>query len=227
MSVQIQSSPRNGFNIIEMCIAICLIGLVLVMALKGTVLIEMMKAKMVGFELQQFQLKVQRHIEDYRKYPGDNPHGERLWSRVPALTLTGQGVLVSLQDNNRIDGQLFQVSNPDGEQFAAWRDLRFAGMVDGDTSLQGASALPENPFGGFYGFDEGNLGQKNGSLCATKIPGRAAEAIDKKIDDGRINTGRLVATSKFSIEENNHFDAPDSEPYNIEKEYIICVPLLP
>jgi hypothetical protein len=73
----------------------------------------------------------------------------------------------------------------------------------------------------------GNLGQKAGSLCATKIPGVAAQRIDSQLDDGVINSGLVVATSRFSMEENNHFDAPDTDPYDVEKSYILCAPMLP
>tara|TARA_R110000868_G_scaffold53617_4_gene168001 strand:- start:1657 stop:1923 length:267 start_codon:yes stop_codon:yes gene_type:complete len=88
--------------------------------------------------------------------------------------------------------------------------------------------MPENPFGGVYGFDEGNLGQSSGSLCTTRIPGRAAQMIDDRMDDGIINRGKVVATSRYdAVEAKNHFDAPDFEPYDFEKEYIICAPILP
>jgi prepilin-type N-terminal cleavage/methylation domain-containing protein len=217
----------KGFSFIEMSFAICLIGIGLVFALKGTALIDAMKGRILAFELEQTQANVLRYREDFRELPGDGTKGEQLWDRAPSLSPITGGVLASLTGNNRIDGQLYNVDNVSGEQFNAWVDLRGAGFVEGDRKLRGGSTLPENPFGGFYGFDEGNLGQKDGSLCATKIPGQVAQSVDKRLDDGRIDKGRLVATSKFSVEENNHFDAPDTEPYNVEKEYIICVPLLP
>jgi hypothetical protein len=110
----------------------------------------------------------------------------------------------------------------------AWRDLRYAGLVKGDPKWAGESAAPENPFGGIYGFDEGNLGQSGGSLCATRVPGRAAQIIDRNMDDGVINKGRVVATSLYDVVgAHNHFNAPDSAPYDYAKQYIICVPILP
>jgi hypothetical protein len=221
------SAHERGATIIELAVGALLIGIVVTMTLKGSVMIETMKTQVVVSQLPRFQLNVLQYREDFRHLPGDDPAAERVWRRDPALTRIGGDTLALLNGNAKIEGKFYDFGNPSGEHFVAWQDMRFAGLVSGDPKLQGATALPENPFGGFYGFDQGNLGQKDGSLCATKIPGRAAQSIDKRLDDGKINAGRLVATSKFSIEDNNHFDAPDAEPYNVEKEYIICVPLLP
>jgi prepilin-type N-terminal cleavage/methylation domain-containing protein len=224
-------SPRltstRGMTIIELAITISILGILMYFTLKGTAVIQSMRSVAVAYELQQYQRLFLAYQTDFRQFPGDDPGGAARWRREPALTTASDGTLVSLQGNGQIDGVLYDFGNPAAEQFTAWRDLRAAGMVSGDSKLTGASALPENPFGGFYGVDEGNLGQTRGSLCATKIPGLAAQAIDSRIDDGKINTGNIVATANFSISANNHFDAPDTEPYNVEKEYIICLPLLP
>jgi type II secretory pathway pseudopilin PulG len=214
-------------TIIELALTISILGILMYFTLKGTAVIESMRSVAVAYELQQYQRLFLAYQTDFRQLPGDDPDGAARWRREPALTTASGGTLASLQGDGKIDGVLYDFGNPAGEQFTAWRDLRAAGMISGDSKLTGASALPENPFGGFYGVDEGNLGQTRGSLCATKIPGLAAQSIDERIDDGKIDTGNLVATTKFSIPDSNHFDAPDSEPYNVEKEYIICVPLLP
>jgi hypothetical protein len=221
------SRHERGATIAELAIGAMLLGIVIGMVLKGGVMIDIMKAQMVVGQLPRFQLNVQSYREDFRSLPGDDPAAERIWQRSPAMTRMADDSLVLLVGNARIEGKLFDLGNPAGEQFAAWRDLRYGGYIDGDPMLEGLSALPENPFGGFYAFDEGNMGQKRLSLCATKIPGRAALIVDQKLDDGRINAGKVVATSKFSIEDKNHFETPDTEPYNIEKEYIICLPGLP
>jgi hypothetical protein len=222
-----QHQNAAGMTVIELAFTISIVGVMMFFALKGRDLIVSMKALATAYELSQYQNFVQQYHVDYRRLPGEDPFAKSRWPRDTSLTTLRDQSLASLEGNDKLDGKLYDIGNPDGEQFTAWRDMRYAGMIEGDPALQGASALPENPFGGFYAFDEGNLGQTGGSLCATRIPGRAAQIIDDKIDDGRINAGKLVATSKFSIEDNNHFDAPDTEPYNIEKEYIICVPMLP
>ncbi|MCB2108858.1 MAG: hypothetical protein KDE14_14210 [Rhodobacteraceae bacterium] len=212
---------------IELATTIVILGSLLFMTLRGTVAIESMRAIAVGYQLTNYQQAVLGYQVEYRQLPGDDPNASTRWKRNPAMTLLDRGSSVSLAGNGQIDGQLYDPRNPASETLVAWQDLRLGGKLDGDILSTGIASLPENPFGGFYAFDEGNLGQSAGSLCATRIPGRAAESIDRRIDDGKISTGKLVATSKFDIAKNQHFDAPDSEPYDFEKEYIICVPILP
>ena len=221
-------SASRGMTVIELAFTISIIGVMMFFALKGGAMIEHMRALSTAYELEQYQRLILSYQADYRKLPGDDDNASRRWPTRPvALSPIGDGAMASLEGDGVILGEFYDLSNPVGEQFMVWSDLRHAGTVEGDPTLTGASALPDNPFDGFYGIDEGNLGQKAGSICATKIPGHSAQVIDDQLDDGKINTGKLVATSKFSIEENNHFDAPDTQPYDIEKEYIICVPLLP
>lgn len=221
------SRATAGFGLIEFIIVIVLLGTIFLMALKGAAMIISIRAVITARQFEQLQVKVEAYRAAYGSaLPGDDPRAPKRFGRAPAYGLL-VGALVDETGNERIDGELSDFSSPDGEQFAAWRDLRFGGFLDGDVSHVGAAAMPENAFGGVFGFDEGNLGQKNTSICATKIPGRAAQMIDDQLDDGKISTGRLVATAKFSVEANNHFTSPDSEPYHIEKEYIICLPALP
>ncbi len=134
---------------------------------------------------------------------------------------------VSLAGNGKIDGLLDDPGNASGEQYMAWRDLRSAGLVEGDPTLLGQSARPENFFDGDFGFAENNLGLEQ-VLCLTRVPGRDAELIDKRLDDGSVSTGRLRGTSRWDpVYAKNQFDAPDTAPYDPEKTYIICLPSLP
>ena len=213
---------NRGFSVIELAATTTILGIVLVMALKGAVFVETMRAFMVSYQMQHFQNRVLVYQVDYHNLPGDDPVAVRRFQRESAVRMLFN-TPVSETGNNEIDGLLWDVTNANGEPFMAWRDMRYAKLIEGDPSLTGLSAMPENPFGGVYGFDEGNLGQQKGSLCVTKIPGRAAQ-----MDDGIIYQGDVVATSKYDpAEAKNHFDAPDSEPYDFEKEYIICAPILP
>ncbi len=220
-------SRKRGFAGLQVIIAVVILGAIFVMTLKGVALIEVARSLQAGFQLQQFQNRVMSYQVTYRALPGDDPLARGRYGRDEAVYLLF-GAPVSFAGNQKIEGRLWDVVSASGEQFMAWRDLRYAGMIEGDPTVAGASAMPENTFGGVYGFDEGNLGQKDGSLCLTRVPGRAAQLMDRRLDDGVINKGRIVATSKYDpAGALNHFDAPDSEPYDFEKEYIICAPILP
>jgi hypothetical protein len=217
---------ERGFSFVEMAVVIVVLGAVFILTLKGAALIDVMKALMAGYRAQQLQVQVEAYAAEHHYLPGDDPTAPGRFGRPEAITIVS-GATVSTVANDRIDGFLTDPLNANGEQYMAWRDLRYDHRLAGDPALAGESAMPENPFGGAYGFDEGNLGQKDGSLCLTKVPGRAAELIDKRLDDGIINKGKVVATSKFSLDEHNHFPAPDSAPYDYAKTYIVCMPIRP
>lgn len=219
-------AASRGFSFIEFATAIIVLGIVFIAVLRGSEILVPLRALVTAQDMEQLLAKIARYREAYGALPGEDPRAVVRFGRPPSLFVRDR-IGFSLQGNFVIDGRLWEVGSPEGEQFMAWSDLRRAGLLDGDPTLVGLSSMPEHPLGGVFGLDQGNLGQKGGSLCATRIPGRAAEMIDKKYDDGLIDKGRIVATSKYSVEEENHFNAPDAAPYNIEKEYIICSQLPP
>jgi len=214
-------------SIIELSIAICLVGIVMILTMQGTALIQTVRGFVVSYQIEQIRNRVFVYQSQFSALPGDDAAAPARFGLPNAVSKLG-GVDISFAGDSQLNGKLTEPLSPNGEQYMAWRQLRAAHLLEGDPALAGASAAPENPFGGIYGFDEGNLGQKDGSICATKVPGRAAEIIDKRLDDGVINKGRVVATSKYDpTVAHNHFDAPDSAPYNYDKQYIVCAPLLP
>jgi hypothetical protein len=219
-------STSRGMNVVELAAALVLIGIILLLTLRGGAALESMRAYVAVRQIESFQGAVMTYQAEYGSLPGDDPVAPRRYVRAPALASIA-GVQASLAGNGILDGKLYDPLTPNGEQYMAWRDLRYFGAVEGDPKVEGASAMPENPFNGFYGFDAGNLGQTKPSLCATRVPGRAAQIIDNRLDDGKIASGDMVATSKFSVADNQHFESPDTEPYNVEKEYIICLPMVP
>ncbi|MBX7197997.1 MAG: prepilin-type N-terminal cleavage/methylation domain-containing protein [Rhodospirillaceae bacterium] len=217
---------QRGFSAIEVTIAIVILGIVFMLVLKGAIAVQAMRALLTAYRIQDLQTAVNLYGAELRALPGDDPGAPARYGRPEARVII-DGTPEFLSGNARIDGLLTDTLNSNAETYMAWRDLRYAGFVEGDPGLAGDQAPPENLFGGIYGFDQGNLGQEAGSLCLTKVPGYAAELIDKKLDDGIIDKGKVVATSRFSIDQHNHFSAPDTAGYDVKKTYIICVALRP
>lgn len=219
-------SPCRGFGVLELALMIVVLGIVFVFTLKGTALIPHMRAFVVGHQIDQFRAAVLQYQNDYRNMPGDDPTAARRWQRGDALYTTG-GRVLSLAGDGRIDGFLDDASNAAGEQYTAWGDLRRAGYVEGDPTLVGLSARPENTYGGAFGFAAENLGLEQ-VLCVTRVPGADAALLDKRYDDDNISTGQMRGTSQWDpAGRNNNFSEPDVEPYHPEKTYIICVPNTP
>ncbi len=220
------SKNERGMTVVELIIAVVVLGAVFLFTLRGTTVVTSMRAIAVSHQLQNLQTRVLAYQDRFGELPGDDPAAASRFNLPPAMALVG-GRGVSSAGNGRVDGWLDDAVAANAENFMAWRHLRASGILDGDVGLAGASARPENPFGGIYGFDENNLGFEKSAICATRIPGLAALDIDKRLDDGLANRGAVRATSRFDAAESNHFDAPDAQPYDVEKEYIICIPALP
>ncbi|NKB44859.1 MAG: hypothetical protein GKS03_11340 [Alphaproteobacteria bacterium] len=221
---------NSGFGGVELIINIVLIGIVFLLLLKAEEGIDYVGGVFTARRVETTQLLIFSYREDHSFLPGDDPLAPRRFRRDQARTRNASGNYADLTDNNVIDGYLLDGENILGEQFTAWRDMRFSGKIDGDPSLEGLAALPSNLFGGIYGLDSGNLGMEDGSLCLSNLPGLTAEVIDKELDDGVISTGNVVATARLpEIPDDawGHYDEPDSEPYDPDKRYLLCTTQLP
>jgi len=219
-------SRTAGFGAIELIVVISILGMIFLLTLKGTALIAPIRATVVAQQIETYRAAISRYQADFLALPGDDPAAASRWQRTSALFTIGRAT-VSMEGDGKIDGLLDDSANAAGEQYVAWRDLRFGGYIEGDTTLEGQSARPENTYGGVFGFSEDNLGISQ-ALCVTKVPGREALAIDKKLDDGNVSRGKLRGTSQWDpVEAKNQFGAPDEAPYDPEKTYIICLPYLP
>jgi len=217
---------RKGFGSIELLCIVVILGFVIVLTLKGTALIPSMRAFILAQQITQYQMAVSQYQTDYRALPGDDADGALRWSRSESLFNADRGV-ISFAGDGRIDGLLDDATNPLGEQYLAWSDLRAAGLISGDPKLVGQSARPDTISDISYGFAENNLGLAQ-VLCLMHVPGADAAFLDKRLDDGDISTGRLRGTSQWDpTGANNQFEKPDETPYDAEKTYIICLPYMP
>lgn len=219
------SAASRGFSGMELTITLIVLGMIFLMTLKGAAGILAMRAWVLTHQIQGYQSAVMQYISDRTALPGDDVRAPGD-GRQPSLFMLG-GPPVSFAGDGKIDGDLDDPQSPLGEQYLAWQDLRRGEYVEGDPTLVGQSARPENMFGGVFGFAADQLGL-NQVLCLTKIPGEVAASIDRKMDDGNVATGRLRGTSQWDpVDSHNHFTAPDTTPYDPSKTYIICLPYQP
>jgi len=220
------SRKARGFAAVEIIVVVAVLGAIFLMTLKGTAAVEMMRAIATVYQIRNLQNTVQNYVAQFRQLPGDDAEASKRLGRPPALTIV-EGVAIVLAGDGVIQGPLSDPLNPEGEQMMAWRDLRLSGIYDGDPALIGQAAMPDNAFGGVYGFAEDNFGLEQ-VICATHLPGRAAAYADEKLDDGNIATGRVRGTAKWDPNQaKNRFDTPDTTPYDPNKTYIICMPYQP
>ncbi|MGZ6252245.1 MAG: type II secretion system protein [Candidatus Binataceae bacterium] len=211
---------------IELALAIIVIGIAFVLTLRGSEVIPAMRSFILLQQLQNYQMAIVRYQAEYHALPGDDVAGPSRWGRPASLYNLG-GRPVSFVDDGKINGDLDDSGNPLGEQYLAWLDLRRAGFIDGDDQAVGQSAQPQSTHFGAFGLAEDNFGL-NQVLCATRVNGDDARRIDEKLDDGNPGTGTVRATSKWDPSgAHNHFTTPDTDPYDPRKTYILCLSFLP
>ena len=219
------SKYTRGRTFIETLFYVVVIGIFTLGVLKGTVFVETMRVVYVLYELPRYQNMVQRYLQDTGYLPGDDPGGPARWGREKSVVPFQNG-FVTFAGDGLIQGALTVPTQPLGEVYTAWRDLRYVGYLDGDADVVGMSAMPENPFGGVYGFAEENFGLSQ-VICMTQVPGRAAEMIDRRLDDGTPHLGYMLATAQFDVDLQNLFEEPDEGSYDFEQTYILCTPYTP
>jgi prepilin-type N-terminal cleavage/methylation domain-containing protein len=186
-------SAQRGFTLVEIAIVLIIIGLLLGAVLKGQEMIEQSKIKRVINDFNAISAAVMTYKDRYGHLPGDDPNAATRW---PAAT--GRAGTANGNGNGVIDGTLGQVlTGGTNESGYAWQHLRLAGLIGGDVANAATARTPERtPFGSNYGLgSNGNafgLGNTATIFCAS-LPAKAAEALDKQLDDGNPQSGNIRA----------------------------------
>jgi len=180
---------QGGFTLVEIAIVLIIIGLLLGAVLKGQEMIEQTKIKRVVNDFNAITAAVYSYKDRYGFYPGDDPNAGTRWQAA-----TGRAAAVNGNGDNLING--LNLAGGANETGYAWQDLRLAGFVGGDVATAALAQTPEKtPFNSNYGLGGGNFfgfGATAIVFCAS-LPPKAAEMLDKQLDDGNPQTGNVRA----------------------------------
>mgnify|MGYP002850170181 CR=1 FL=1 len=222
----------NGFTIIEMAIAIVIMGLLLATVSGGFNLITSARLQRTCEELTSFDTQINLFRDSYDTLPGDLASASSQWGSYSA------GPPISGAHNGDGDTML-----NDSEDLYAWRHLQLADMIagsysgvviDGSTRFGTNTNAPStdiNPRGLYQlhkidteiynrrghalqlGEPDSNGEPENGVIHA-----QDAWSIDKKIDDGIADSGKL-----FSKEETSETCLDVSDQYSLTATTDSCV----
>lgn len=171
-------------------------GMVLVGAtLAGTELLALVRSFTQRLDVEAVRSMVLRYHVDFQALPGDDPRAAARWGRSPAGTLEAGGAVVDRTGNGRWDGRLLEPGHETAEPYAAWEDLRAAGLwepTEEQTARVGLGRVPPNRFGGVMTFASDVLGLRT-AVCLTQVPADRAGAMDRALDDGDPAAGQVRA----------------------------------
>jgi len=214
-----------GFTLVEIAVVILIIGLLLTGITAARCLAKKSELNSVISDIVKFNVAISDFQEKYMDLPGDMTDAQSYWPE----SFNGNG-------NGKLSWNT--------EGLRMWQHLSLAGFINGsytsssrrDVAKKGInvpaaklepgefSVYYRNPWGqGFYNYIY--LGISNGSFPWNAIVSPSeAWSIDKKLDDGFVNRGSVMAASGSSLpaELPRCNIAADSTEYNLTVSENVC-----
>ncbi len=183
---------QSGFTLLEVAIALVIMGLLLGAVLKGQELIQSARVRALASTQDEIKTAFFGFWDRYRAYPGDY---NRASTNLPNVAATSDG---------NGDGQIL-LNGAMLESIAVWEHLSKAGFIAGpytyNTTVSSATN-PTNAYGAFLQLIYDNVYADAGAPFArhnlklgNQIPVGIIAELDRKIDDGNAQTGTL----RFSV----------------------------
>ena len=190
--IDLLNKSQAGFTLVEIAIVLVIVGLLIGGVLKGQEMITNAKLKRIESDNAGLLAALYSYQDRYLQLPGDDADAEGRFTIYAAdLTVNGDG-----------DGAIGSGGDWDLPITTAWlagstaetlkffAHLKAAGLIAGGP-MQADSARPSNAFGGPIGIQDGSLGMSGQVTIFGGIDGPIAKILDRRLDNGVSNTGRV------------------------------------
>lgn len=193
MKNPIKIQKNAGFTLVEMAIAIVIIGFLVAGVLAGTNMLRNAEVVSVVADFEKYRKAYYGFEKVYNQYPGDMSDP----TQITGATGTGDG-------DGAVEGATALGAANANEQYFVWSHLAAAGFIDGGyTGVAGtgysfgtnapASKVTNAGFKMFWNGTSNTL-LHTAATTGSVINPIQAWSIDKKLDDGNASTGELTAT---------------------------------
>ncbi len=178
----------KGFTLVELAIVLVIIGILLLIILKGASLIENARIKRLGTLMKEITASFYTYYDRYsNRFPGDDNTVPTRWPGS-----------VNGDADGLIEGNfVFNCSGSEAinqESCNAWSHLRLAGIITGSGRIN-----PVHPYGGSVSVAYGTVnGVSVNWIAFNNIPRDVARTIDIQNDDGIHNTGTIQADGDYN-----------------------------
>lgn len=198
------NNKQQGFTLIEIAIALVIIGLLLGGVLKGQELVDSAKVKNLSGDFRNIPIFIYGYQDKFRALPGDDAAAATHISG--ATTCTPDAANLCAMGNGLIDGAWDAANDDTSESNLFWQHIRLAGFVSGSTAVGNAAYPQTNAIGGHIGIQSNNANfttitsdststasAMTGTfvICSAGIPGKYAKQMDTSLDDGDTDTGAM------------------------------------
>lgn len=215
-------SAREGFSLVEISIVLVIIGLLAGAVLAGQSLIHSARLRNTIGDITEFRQAITFFHEQYAEYPGDMPTATQNWGKADGGGGDGTGAdcrdTISTDKttcDGDGDGKIETADASTNEALRLWQHLanaellenKFTGAFNASGDLEAGTNVPEAPVnGGVYEvyYQNAALFDRTGHLIKLAaitdstadnavLSPHDAFALDEKYDDGKADSGAIVA----------------------------------